>query len=77
MRRRRPGRGCHGQRTPNTGHRTPDTGHLQAEASEWLSVYKVPTRWLVVPELPTLASGKPDRGRIAREVRSGELAASR
>jgi acyl-CoA synthetase (AMP-forming)/AMP-acid ligase II len=54
-----------------------DTGPLRAAARERLSAYKVPSRWVVASDLPTLASGKPDRGRIAAMLCGGDLAALR
>jgi acyl-CoA synthetase (AMP-forming)/AMP-acid ligase II len=38
-----------------------DTDSLTARTRELLSSYKVPTRWIVVDDIPALPSGKPDR----------------
>ncbi len=48
-----------------------DTGSLTARTRALLSSYKVPTRWIVVDEIPALPSGKPDRRGLLAAITAG------
>jgi acyl-CoA synthetase (AMP-forming)/AMP-acid ligase II len=46
---------------------------LSARARELLSAYKLPTLWILAPDLPVLPSGKPDRRGVQAMVAEGIL----
>lgn len=57
---------------PDDPGNPPDLTRLRSDVREVLSVYAAPSRVVVVPEFPLLASGKPDRvalrERVLREI---------
>jgi acyl-CoA synthetase (AMP-forming)/AMP-acid ligase II len=55
-----------------------DPSAVEAKAREALSAYKVPRRYVVARQhdIPLLATGKPDRRRLAAMVRAGTLSPS-
>lgn len=51
--------------------RHPDLDALRKFARDRLAGYKMPRRWVVIPELPRTASGKVRRGEVRRMVDAG------